>query len=149
VAAPAETKIFLSRGSIGWWIAFAVDTILLALLLWKPLWVIPPSIWYTVWIYLVLIILWIVLLVGAVHKTRALSLLAFFFVSVVSVIVVIAVLFLARDSIGSILIISVVRTSCEITESQDGTVSYYCQLGGPLGTAEFESRRGLPIMWRR
>jgi hypothetical protein len=145
--ATAETKISSSRGLISWWIGFAVDTILLALLLWRPLWLVPPYMQYTIWIYLVLIILWIVLLVGAVHKTRALSLLASWYVPVVSIMVVSAVLFFARFSILAIFLISWMVPFCEITESQGSTVSYSCPNGGPYGIPEFESRRGLPIMW--
>ena len=109
-------------------------------------WLIPHYARYTLWIYFMLLVLWPVLAGAALHSTISRSPTFFFAIVVVTIIVLIAVLTLAGNAVGLMIMVAASDACVETQITSGSEVGYTCPTQY-LGTIELESRRGLPIMW--
>jgi hypothetical protein len=132
---------------VGLGIAVLVYSVLLVIsMLWIPVWLAPPYTQNTLYVYLVLLILWPILLTVAASiafRMRWYSILA---TAVLVILLLITFVTLAGPYLGALIGPSAPGSECSAEPLSVNRLRYTCQTYY-MGVFVFESRSGLPIMW--
>jgi hypothetical protein len=133
-----------SRAAMGVWTAFLIESTLLVLLFWNPVWLVPPHTRFTLYLYPVLLLGWLILLAAAL-----MSILRGRFSRItgigVACILFLPLLMWSGPHIGDIWGTFAI-SHCTGETASDGSVRYSCTAYSS-GVFVIDSPRGLPVMW--